>query len=61
MFTTQHYVMLAGLIDQVRSESAGDDLWLTVFAGRLTDELARDNPRFNRARFLKACGMEELS
>jgi hypothetical protein len=27
--------------------------------GRFTDALAATNPRFNRARFLAACGVEE--
>lgn len=28
-------------------------------AARLADELADDNPRFDRERFLKACGVGE--
>lgn len=30
--------------------------FLEQFAKRLADKLARDNPRFNRERFLIACG-----
>lgn len=28
-------------------------------AGRMADMLSADNPNFDRARFYKACGMEE--
>lgn len=28
-------------------------------ANRLADSLKADNPRFDRARFLKACGLED--
>jgi len=27
--------------------------------GRLADHLANDNPRFDRSRFLSACGIEQ--
>lgn len=32
---------------------------LQEFANNLAQELGRDNPRFDRARFLKACGIGE--
>ena len=34
-----------------------DDLALEALASNFADELAKDNPRFNRERFLKACGV----
>ena len=32
---------------------------LDVLADDLSEELAEENPRFDRNRFLKACGVEE--
>jgi hypothetical protein len=54
--TRKDYVMIA----QVISESQGltrSDIIDTV-AERLADALAIDNPRFDRARFLAACGVK---
>jgi hypothetical protein len=31
---------------------------LEEFTNRLANELARENPKFNRARFLAACGVQ---
>ena len=35
-----------------------DDLALEALASNFADELALDNPRFDRARFLAACGVK---
>jgi len=35
-----------------------DDLALEALASNFADELATDNPRFDRARFLAACGVK---
>lgn len=36
--------------------TASPMFWLERIAMRLADTLAQDNPRFDRARFLAACG-----
>lgn len=39
-----------------RNESSDGVLTCSVIANRLADVLADGNPRFNRERFLRACG-----
>ena len=56
--TRKDYELIAGVFasfsDIVElSETIGADI-----ARRLADELAEENPRFNSARFLSACGLE---
>jgi len=52
--TRKDYQLIAGVLkdSQVRNQTA--TLALTV---RLADALALENPRFDRARFLTACGV----
>lgn len=45
------------LIAEVFARSAGDDL-AKLIALNLADKLAEDNPRFDKARFLTACGVK---
>ena len=45
------------LIAEVFARSAGDDL-AKLIALNLADKLEQDNPRFNKARFLTACGVK---
>jgi hypothetical protein len=42
-------------------KSAGAHLILLELARETADIFAEDNPNFNRAKFLAACGMEEIS
>jgi hypothetical protein len=51
--TRKDYIMIA----EVFARSAGDDL-AKFLASNLADKLAEDNPRFDRARFLDACGVK---
>jgi len=51
--TRKDYIMIA----EVFAHSAGDDL-AKFLASNLADKLAEDNPRFDRARFLEACGVK---
>ena len=49
------------LIAEVLSYSLNaiiDDMALEALASNFADELALDNPRFDRARFLAACGVK---
>lgn len=51
--TRKDYIMIA----EVFARSAGDDL-AKFLALNLADKLAEDNPRFDKARFLTACGVK---
>ena len=55
----KHYEMIARLLLQARRKHAtaypAVDVCLQSLAIEFADELARDNPAFNRARFLGAC------
>ena len=56
--TRKDYVAIASCIKfQYDGQTpAGRDA-LKLVARDIADEMARDNPRFDRARFLKACGL----
>jgi hypothetical protein len=45
------------LIAEVFARSTGDDL-AKILAENLADKLEQDNPRFDKARFLTACGVK---
>ena len=58
--TRKDYVAIAAAL-----KTAGNEYWnadlLLLFAGtceRIADVMAQDNPRFDRARFLQACGVQ---
>ncbi len=55
MFQHRHYVAIAAVIANMPSHSPR--LWTTreEMTGQLADLFARDNPRFDRARFEAAC------
>lgn len=52
------YEMIAGVLsDHHRDEtSEGYAAAVAAIANQFADELAKANPRFNRTRFLAACG-----
>ena len=54
MFSKRHYDFLAAWLDNVAM--AVGDLDRRLVAHSLADRLERDNPRFDRHRFLKAAG-----
>ena len=54
MFSKRHYEFLAAWLDN--AAMAVGDLDRRLVAHSLADRLERDNPRFNRHRFLKAAG-----
>lgn len=43
--------------DRTRALMAGEHLGVRHVAMRLGDQLRQDNPRFDRARFIEACGL----
>lgn len=66
MFTRQHYKAIAEIIKEQQKEASkacGMGFSFTCKIGRLAIELAdyfaKDNPRFDRERFLAACGLTE--
>ncbi len=56
MMTRKHYVkfarMIAEMLDRVEARR---------MAEALCEEFSTDNPRFDRSRFLTACGLENPS
>ena len=53
--TKKHYEAIAGIIDTVSHDKNKHP---HNVAYQLADYFATDNPRFNRTRFLQACGIE---
>lgn len=53
LFAQRHYEFLARWL-----QSYGFDENMPQWANCLADELEQDNPRFNRDRFLRVCGVE---
>lgn len=59
--TRKDYELIAGAIAEARDEMVdhpGRVAGSAQVARRLGSALARDNPRFDRAGFLKACGFD---
>lgn len=56
--TKKNYIRIARAIaDALQRENANPRATLNVLASRVADELALDNPRFDRPRFMRACGL----
>lgn len=58
--TRKDYVMIAETLADLMADfnNGGDDtISLTLVAVELAETLAKDNPRFDRDRFLTACGV----
>jgi hypothetical protein len=58
--TRKDYVLIADTLANLMSDfnNCGDDsVSLSLVAEELADTLAKDNPRFDRDRFLTACGV----
>ena len=59
--TRKDYVLIAQTLSDLMKDfnNCGDDsVSLSLVAEELADTLANDNPRFDRARFLDACGVK---
>lgn len=58
--TRKHYVMIA---DRIRrnGEAGMDALTLACLANDLAYEFAAENPRFDRERFIEACGVRPFA
>jgi hypothetical protein len=55
--TRKDYELMVAALTAVRAESAGDSVSYEDICRQLTTVLQRDNPRFNRIKFLSACGV----
>jgi hypothetical protein len=58
MFTQQHYQFLSSWV-RTAALATTDDMIRTLIAVSLADWLGRDNPKFDRDRFLAACRGEK--
>ena len=64
--TRKDYELIAAAVKECRSTQnqayyglwCADDRTLDTVAGVLAEKLAADNPRFDRERFLQACGVQ---
>ncbi len=57
--TRKDYVLLAAAIAKAPAFAASLRTAKASYAALIADALASDNPRFDRARFLKACNLAE--
>ena len=63
MFTRQHYKAIAAIIKETSDMHDHPNLyaWMATdtegLAGKLADYFAKNNPRFDREKFLEACGL----
>ena len=57
-FSKQHYIALAKIVKEAREGGGHSCEIVNMMAVRLADYLASDNPRFDRAQFATACGLD---
>ena len=57
IMTRKDYQLIAEVLNY-SLDAIIDDMALKALASNFADELALDNPRFDRARFLAACGVK---
>jgi len=55
--TRKDYVAIAAAFKNADKRDDGETIAASVMEN-IADAMARDNPRFDRARFLKACGVQ---
>ena len=55
--TRKHFEMIANAIRVTKNTTEGDDAALRELALNLCVEFRRENGRFNKVRFLEACGL----
>jgi hypothetical protein len=56
--TRKDYVAIAAVLAQAAKHTGADYVTVGIVAALTANVMARDNPRFDRARFLKACGVQ---
>lgn len=57
MMTRRHFIETARMIREghAEAETTAERRWLSNFTDIMADIFAKDNPRFDEARFRKAC------
>ncbi len=55
--TRKVYILIAAAINRVVDDRTNDPETTLICCLNIADALATDNPRFDRERFLKACGV----
>jgi hypothetical protein len=61
MMTRKDYKAIADVLNEQQKDfSEHDDgrMLLAIIASRLSQYMAQDNPRFDRSKFLTACGVK---
>ena len=57
--TRKDYQLIASAISELASDfGKGEVVAINLVADTLADALAQENPRFDRAKFLTACGVK---
>ena len=58
--TRKDYILIASIIQdaEINRHESTPRITFYFLAHNFADMLARDNPHFNRAKFLKACGVQ---
>lgn len=57
--TRKDYQLIADIFANIVEDfGQGEPVQPSLIAEELSDALAKDNPRFDRERFLKACGVK---
>lgn len=56
--TRKDYILIAAALKQAYDHMP-DSCVHNMYVDYIADALAQDNPRFDRARFLAACGVQE--
>lgn len=56
--THRDYEIIAGVLREESRATVCERTILAGITGRLADAMVKQNPRFKRARFFKACGLE---
>ena len=61
LFSKRHYAAIAAILyrNLLACDNDAERYMLGDVRNDMADLFAGDNPRFNRARFLKACGIQE--
>ena len=60
MFTKKHYKAIATIVREAKEDHRGGtpaELVLATIDEQLADYFAQDNERFDRAKFIEACGL----
>ena len=55
--TKKDYIILSGIVEDAKGIKRADDA-VAYIAHEIARACAVDNPRFDRERFLSACGLE---